>query len=129
MTVVLLVPLVYLVLTLGRVQAAGYAAESASREAGRIMAITEDVDEAVRRATLAVEYAFADHGIAVDGSRVLRVHCAADPCRTPGALIDVEVTAAVSLPLAPRSGEGALPLEVPVSSSYAARVPAFGESG
>lgn len=128
-TIMLIVPLTYLVLTLGSIQSATFAAESAARDAGRIVSLTEDVDAAIARAALSTEYAFADHGIAVDGREALRLECSADPCRTPGERVWVEVSASVRLPLVPDLVAGVVPVEVPVSASHVAMVPAFeGES-
>jgi Na+-transporting methylmalonyl-CoA/oxaloacetate decarboxylase gamma subunit len=115
--VVLLVPLVYLVVTIGRIQAASFAAESAAAEAGRIVAQAES--EAA--AALAVELAFADQGFDVDGASALSVACEAAPCHTPGARIDVDVAARVPLPLLPVSVAG-VPTSMSVSARHVVRV-------
>ncbi|WP_241236873.1 pilus assembly protein [Georgenia faecalis] len=122
----LLVPLVYLVLTLAAIQAATFAAEGAAREAGRIVAQAESLEEAGPRARLATELAFADHGITVDGRDALRLTCEEDPCHTPGARVHVEVAASVRLPLIPDVLGAAVPLEVPVVAEHLAVVPEFG---
>ena len=124
-TVVLLVPLVYLVLTLGRVQAAAFAAEAGAREAGRVLSQAEDLPTAIAHARLAVDLAFADHGIAVDPARVLSFECEDELCLAAGARIHIEVSTAVDLPLVPEFLGGALPLEVPVQATHLAVVPEF----
>lgn len=125
-TVVLLIPLVYLVLTLGRVQAAMFAAEAAARESGRIVSQAEDLDDGIALARSAVELAFSDQGVAVDGDDVLRLSCAEEPCLSRGAQIHVQVDATVRLPLLPDFLDGVVPLEIPVRAEHLAVVPEFG---
>ncbi|ACQ81031.1 TadE family protein [Beutenbergia cavernae DSM 12333] len=111
----LLVPLVYLVLVLGEAQAAVFAAEGAARDAGRIVAQASDPHDAELLAARAVEIAFADQGIEVDGDAALRISCQ-DECLAAGSTVLVEVDATVPLPLVPSWLRSAVPLEVPVSA-------------
>lgn len=120
--VVLLIPLVYLVLTLSQIQAAAFAAEGAAREAGRHLATAPSIDQGLRSAQLSVVTAFSDHGIDVDGTDALDVHCLADPCLEPGAHIGIDVGIEVPLPL-PDFLRAALPLSVPVSATHVVAVP------
>lgn len=111
--VLLLVPLAYLVLTLGRVQAATFAAESGAREASRLLATTPGDDTARERAEAAVALALSDQGFsALDGA--LRLRCAATPCRTPQASVAATVRIDVALPLVPGFLRDAVPTSVPV---------------
>lgn len=98
---VLLIPTVYLIITLGRVQAATFAADGAARDAGRLIAQAESFDQGVADAALAVELAFADQGMDVDGATALQVTCEEDPCLSPGAYLHLEVATDVPLPLTP----------------------------
>lgn len=125
-TLVLLVPLVYLVLTLGQIQAAAFAAEAAARESGRVLSQAEDLSTAAGQAQTAVELAFEDHGIEVDAGAALDFTCSENPCLSAGGQIHVEVATAVRLPLVPDFVAGAVPLEVPVSATHLASVPEFG---
>ncbi|WP_454300142.1 pilus assembly protein [Salana multivorans] len=97
-TVVILLPLTYLVLTLVQVHAAQFAATGAARDAARLVA-TADPDHWSALTTAAVELAFEDQGIAVDGSGAVSISCARD-CG-PGDQVAVSVRASVSLPFAP----------------------------
>lgn len=124
---ILLVPLVYLILTVGRVQAAVFAAEGAAREAGRAVVRAETFPEGAARARAAVELAFADHGIEVGAADAVRLTCERDPCLTPGGRIVVEVGTAVPLPGVPGFVRAVVPAEVPVSAEYVAVVDAFRE--
>lgn len=125
--VILLVPLVYLILTLGQIQGAVFAAEGAAREAGRLVVRAATFDEGVAQARAAVTLAFADQGIDVDAAEALTFACDADPCLTPGARIGVQVTTAVGLPGVPEFVRGAVPAEVPIAAEYVAAVDAFRE--
>ena len=53
-TVLFLVPIVYLVLVLGRLQAATFAAQGAAREAGRAFTTAAGPDDGARRAAASV---------------------------------------------------------------------------
>lgn len=97
-TIVLLVPLVYLVLTLVQVQGAQLAATGAARDAARLVA-TADPELWSSLTAAAVELAFADQGLAVDGSRAVTIVCQRD-CG-PGDRVVVTVRAAVALPFLP----------------------------
>lgn len=124
-TLVLLLPLVYLILTLGRVQAAAFAAEAAARESGRVLSQAEDFPTALAQARTAVDLAFDDHGIEVDPAAALSFTCSDEPCLAPAGRIHVEVSAVVRLPLVPEFLAGSLPLEVPVEATHLAVVPEF----
>ncbi|MPV36727.1 pilus assembly protein [Georgenia subflava] len=127
-SLLLLVPALYLVLTLSRVQAASFAAEGAAREAGRIVAQAQSLEEATVGAEAAVELAFGDQGFDVDGADLLRAECSAEPCLTPGAQVLVEVATEVPLPLVPSFLTDAVPAHVPVSASHLVVVPEFREA-
>lgn len=120
-TIVLLVPLVYLVLTLAELQAAAFAAEGAARDTGRIVATSSDPATAAVLAERGVELAFADHGIEVDGADALAVSCAPS-CSTPGAVVTVTVAVDVALPLWPDGS-----MSVPISSQAVSSIDAFRE--
>ncbi|GAB7193282.1 hypothetical protein NUM3379_39910 [Kineococcus sp. NUM-3379] len=123
--VLLLVPLLYLVLCLGRVQAATFAAEGGAREAARIVAATVDGGAAEARAAAAVALAARDQGFDVDGARVLRLECAAEPCGAPGALVAARVRLDVDLPLVPAWLGARVPARVPVEVVRVAAVDRF----
>jgi hypothetical protein len=123
----LMVPLVYLVLTLGKVQGAVFASEGAAREAGRLVVRADTFEQGVARARAAVELAFADQGFDVSGADALDVLCERDPCLTPGSQIVIEVSAAIGLPGVPGFVQGAVPAQVPISAQFVAVVDEFRE--
>ena len=119
--VLLLVPIAYLVLTLGRVQAATFAAESGAREASRVVATTTDVGT---RAEASVALALADQGFAAPPG-TLSLECEADPCRSPEAEIAATVRIDVDLPFVPGFLSAAVPTRVPVEVRRVAVVDRF----
>lgn len=122
LAVLLLIPVVYLILTLGRVQAASYAVSTAAREAGRAYVTTPTGAAPRARAEAAANLAYADQGF--DSGRI-RVRCAADPCLTPEARIEVDAEIDVPLPLVPAFLADAIPASVRVSGTYAVTVDRF----
>jgi Flp pilus assembly protein TadG len=116
LAVLLMVPLVYLLVTVFRVQAGAYAASSAARESGRVFATAASVDVAADRAYAAAAIVMRDSGLTLDRDE-LRVTCSSDPCLEPGSRVTVVVTQRVGLPLVPRV-LGRAPASVRVSSEH-----------
>ena len=125
---VLLIPTVYLIIALGQVQAATFAADGAARDAGRLIAQAETFEQGVAEATLAVELAFADQGLDVDGASALEVTCQEDPCLSPGAYLHLEVATDVPLPLTPPFLDDALGTTVRVEAEAMTAVDDFREA-
>ncbi|WP_019137745.1 hypothetical protein [Cellulomonas massiliensis] len=126
-TLVLLVPLVYLVAVLGRVEAAAFAVEGAARDAARAYVVADE-ERAGDRATTAVAIALADQGFDDDAARSVAVACSGDPCLTPGGDVTATVTVRVPLPFVPPLVRDVVPLEVPVTATRTAAVDAFREA-
>ena len=118
----LLVPTVYLVLVLGRLQAASFAVDGAAREAARAYVTAQDLVSAGTRATTAVAVALADQGLdpalAEDS---LAVGCTAT-CLVPGEDVTVRVDVEIALPGVPGWLQDVVPLSVPVSAQATATV-------
>ncbi|MFC8598428.1 pilus assembly protein [Isoptericola sp. NPDC057191] len=125
--VLLLVPLVYLVLTVAQVQAGAFAVEGAAREAGRAMVTADSSAAGGQRARAAAGIAFADQGfVTTDGS--VSLECSADPCLTPGASVAVRTRLVVPLPFVPAALRGWVPLEIPVTATHVATVDEYGQA-
>jgi len=124
-SLVLLVPIVYLVLVLGRIQAATFAAEGAAREAARVYVAADDAEQGAVRAVTAVGIALVDQGFDDDPAGALDVRCSADPCLTPGAEVAATVQVRVPLPFVPTFVRDVVPLEVPVTAERVAPVDMF----
>lgn len=125
-SLLLLVPIVYVILTFSAVQAATYAAESAAREAGRIYSRADTQPAAERYALLATTLAFSDHGIDVSPREVLTVRCEETPCLTPGGAVHIQVNVDVPLPLLPDFLIDRVAASVTVSADTVATVDRFG---
>ncbi|MFC0681148.1 hypothetical protein ACFFGH_25245 [Lysobacter korlensis] len=109
----LLVPIVYLVLTLAALQAGALAVESAARQAARSFVLAATPEEAAARAERAVELTLADYGVDPSTAEV-SVACAPDPaaCLSRRALVTVTVGIRVPVPLAPPVLDVEAPLSV-----------------
>jgi Flp pilus assembly protein TadG len=117
LAVLLMVPLVYVLITVFRVQAASYAVSSAAREAGRVYATSSSIDEADGRAFAAARMVMADSDLPLVSDQ-LRITCSTNPCLQPGSQVDVVMTYNVALPLVPRFFADPAPASVRVTSSH-----------
>jgi len=107
-SVILLLPLVYLLLTVFEVQRAAFAASEAAREAGRAFATAPSSGVGVERARYAASLAFADQGLTAStglrftGSGAGCGVAAAEvsPALAPGAAYTVCVRQQIYLPFA-----------------------------
>lgn len=124
-SLVLLVPLIYLIVTMARIQAASFAAEGAAREAGRLIAQADTIEEGVQAARLGVELAFADQGLDVDPTTALEVTCSVPECLTAGEYVLIEIRTDVALPLAPDFLAGSMPTTVAITAEAMTVVSGF----
>lgn len=122
LSILLLVPLVYVVLSASQVQRTAYAASEAARDAGRAYVRAASADEGERQALAAAVLAFRDQGLTLPGDAV-RISCSADPCLTPGARVTVDIHAQAVLPGVPSIGRAAA--SVAVSASHVEVVDSF----
>ncbi|GAA1949370.1 TadE family protein [Agromyces allii] len=110
----LLVPIVYLVLSVAAIQAGAFAVEGAARHAARIAADGAGASGTPADVERAVRIALEDFGVDADTATVA-VTCASAACNVPGERIDVVVSARVMLPLVPDvlglSGVANVPIE------------------
>lgn len=148
-SLVLLVPTVYLVLVLGALQRAAFAVDGAAREAVRAWTTTSahaqaaddgdddapgapgdppgaaETGDPAARALAAVGIALADQGLPSPTPQTLSMTCAPD-CRTPGSRLTATVEVEVTLPGVPAWLADVVPLVVPVSASATSSLDAFG---
>ena len=97
LSLLLMIPLFYLLLAVFQVQAAAFAVTEASRQAGRAFARADTADEGFARAQKAVQLALHDQG--VSGSVVPAFACDPSPCDlSPGQRVEARVSYTVSLP-------------------------------
>jgi len=117
LAVLLMVPLVYVLLTVFRVQGASYAVSSAAREAGRVYVTSDSPDAAGERALTAAALVMRDSNLPLE-ARDLRITCSSRPCLAPGSRVEVDIVYDVSLPLLPRLFDGRAPATVRVTSHH-----------
>lgn len=121
-----MLPVAYLVLVLGRIQAASFAANGAAREAARAFVTAESNPQGEKRAAISTELALRDHGFdSEDGS--MHLTCTGSPCLTPGERVLVEVGVTARLPWLPAGLSDVLHTQVAVSTSQVEIVDEFRE--
>lgn len=100
--VLLLVPLVYLVLTLGAVQQQTLGAEAAARHTARVIGQAPNADLAGARGDAVLQSVIGEYGMDPDAVEVA-VSClpAGAACPAAGSTVIVTVTTRVSLPFVP----------------------------
>ena len=97
----LLVPLLWIVLSVFEVQRGAFAVSGAARAAGRAYALAPSDAVGEARAEAAARQVLVDHGIG-EQPLGMNVTCApAGDCHAPGAVITVELGSQVELPLLP----------------------------
>ena len=103
LAVILIVPLVWIVLSVFEVQRGAFATSAAARAAGRAYALAPDDATGLERANAAARQVLADQGS--DGQEAtVSVSCetpAPGSCHVGTAVITVEITSSVRLPMAP----------------------------
>ncbi len=127
---ILLVPLVYLVLTLAAIQGAAFAVEGAARQAVRVFVQAGSDSEAAARAERAIRFALADAGLESVEPRVA-VSCSPMPsaCLTRLGTVTISVSVTVPLPLTPPVLDVAVPVGVPLNAVATEQVSRFWGAG
>ncbi len=112
LALLLLIPLIYLLLVLFRLQASAFALAGATREAGRAFITAPSSELAWQRAAAAARVALADHDLPLPPDAV-RISCT-PACRLePGTRVTVRIGTEVALPLVPAAlGGGRLVVRV-----------------
>lgn len=115
LAILLMVPLVYLMLTVFQVQKAAYAMEAASREAARGFVTADDGADPKARAYAAARLAASDQGVELSADQV-DVEC--DDACGPGDTVRVRVTTEVPLPFVPEFLSDRVSASVPVEATH-----------
>ena len=116
-------PLVYLVMSLARIQAGSYAVTTAAREAGRAF-VTAEAGRTPRRGPGPRRRSPSrDQGFGGTGS--LEIACSTSPCLTPDARVETTARVTVPLPLIPAFARDVVPLEIPLTASHLSTVDRF----
>ena len=108
--ILLLLPMVWIVVSVFHVQQGAFAVSGAARAAGRAYALAPTDAEGRARARAAARQVLADHGIA-DAPLSVRVRCSPYPfdCHSGTSVVTVQVDSAVALPLLPAVLGGGAP--------------------
>lgn len=101
LALLLLIPVVYLILTVGQIQGASYATVGAADQAARVYASAENEGQGRDRAGQAAMLAVTEYGFDAN-SLVLEYVCTDGACLAPGSNITVTVRLQVPLPLVPQ---------------------------
>jgi hypothetical protein len=123
---ILLLPIVYLVLTMAAIQAGALAVEGAARQAVRVFVQAGTEDEAEARAARAIEFGLADYGLD-DADATVSITCSPHPneCLSRLGTVTVRVSVSVPLPLAPPVLTLDVPVSVPLEAVATERVSRF----
>lgn len=121
LSILLMVPLVYLLTTVFQVQRAAFGVTEAARSAGRAYATAESADAGAERARLAAELALRDQGLTLAEPPQV----SAPDGVAPGAQVRVVVVHRVALPLVGGLFQGVVPPNIPVQASHVAVVDRF----
>ncbi|MFY9914891.1 MAG: hypothetical protein WAK18_09505 [Nocardioidaceae bacterium] len=110
----LMIPLVYVMISIVTVQRSAFGATEAARAAGRAFILAPDVETARVRAFAAARIAMEDQGVTLSPAEV-RISCrpTASSCLQPGSSVEVYLDLRVALPLMPAVfGESAASIAV-----------------
>lgn len=97
LAIILMIPLVYLLLTVFLVQRAAFGTTEAARQAARAFARSDSYESGDQRARAAARLALTDQGV-TDGEQVA-VDCLGTACPDAGSQVRVTVVYHVKLPL------------------------------
>ncbi len=128
LALLLLLPLVYLVITLGRIQAGSLAAQSGARAAARALVTADSGAQGRAWANAAARLALTDQGFQPGAGR-LTITCSVQPCLTPGAEVGARLTVQVVLPGVPGFVDALIPLRVTVTARQLQIVDRFRQPG
>ena len=124
----LLVPLLWIVLSVFEVQRGAFAVSGAARAAGRAYALAPSDEIGRQHAEAAATQVMADHGI---GGQPLGLVVSCAPvgdCHAPGAVITVELHSRVDLPLLPDVLGGGAP-SFALNASHTVPIGQFRDTG
>jgi Flp pilus assembly protein TadG len=126
--ILLLVPLLWIVVSVFEVQRGAFAVSGAARAAGRAYALAPSDTVGQARAEAAARQVLVDQGVG-DQPLGLVVTCApVGDCHAPGAMITVNLSSRVDLPLLPDVLGGGAP-SFALNSSHSVPVGQFRDTG
>ncbi|THJ66294.1 hypothetical protein E8P82_09005 [Arthrobacter echini] len=121
--VLLLIPVVYLVLTVAQLQGGSFAVVGAADQAAKVYVDAATPAQGEERAREAVRIALSDFGFSQDQA-AMEISCSAQ-CLAPGSLVSVVVRLEVPLPLMPATA-GSSPAAATVDAAATQIVERYG---
>ena len=123
---ILLLPMVYLVLTMSALQAGSLAVEGAARHAARVYVQAPNTRDAEAEAERAIWFALADYGLDPSEASVA-ISCSPRPadCLRRRGIVTITVEVSVGLPLVPPALTIGGPVTVPLRSTATEQVSRF----
>jgi Flp pilus assembly protein TadG len=106
--ILLLLPVVWVVLSVFEVQRGAFAVSGAARAAGRAYALAPTDALGQARAEAAARQALAEQGVG-DLPLTVAVSCDGPDCHAPGTVVTVRIASRVDLPLLPEALGGGAP--------------------
>ncbi len=97
LSVILLIPLVYLLLTCASMQSASFAADTLARQIARVYSVQDLAEGREARIGKIIAEVERDYGVEVDAGDI-SVTCPALSCPVAGEAVSVEVSLAVPIP-------------------------------
>ena len=125
--VAIILPLIYIAITVLTLNAAQFASNQAAREGARAFVTSSSNSSANQRASIAANQAFADYGL-TESEPQIAITCARISCLTPGGSVSVEVTTQIPLPFVPRWGSSDL-VTMPITSQATLLVDQYRQAG
>lgn len=102
LALLLMVPLVYFIITVGQIQGGAFAVVGAADQAAKVYVAQADAETGRMAAEQAVVLALADYGHPADNSR-MEASCQPSDCLAPGSAVTITVHLTVPLPFVPFS--------------------------
>jgi len=121
-TVLLLVPIGYLIVSVFQVQRAAFGITQATREAGRAY-VAAGSDQPEEAALAAARLALADQGLELNPDELV-ISCTESPCLTAGGTVTIRIDTRVGLPFIPALF-GSLPASIAVHARHDELVDCF----
>lgn len=103
LAILLMVPLVYVVLSVVQVQQGSFGVSAAARAAGRAYAQAPNDSIGRDRATAAARVALADQGITSREAWSITFSCSPKPCHSAGSVETIRIVTRLKLPLMPQA--------------------------
>lgn len=100
LSLMLMVPVVYFIVTVGQIQSGMFAVVAAADQAAKVFVSEPERVEALHAAEEAVAVALGDYGYSAEAATV-DFSCDRAECPSPGATVSVSVHLSVKLPLVP----------------------------